>query len=314
MTDGNSGATGPTPAAQPNPTPPDAQTKIVRFNLPDFTRADPETWFVAVEIIFEANKVTLQQERFSYILQHIDSTELSHIRDILVSSATDKYTRTKNRLIQVHGKTRTERLTQLLQGADIPTNCKPSVILASIKHLAGSAEDSPEMKEIIQSIWIQKLPARTREMLAPCSTQPLAVLEEMADRLYVTYESIGASVAAIANSTPAVAPIPPNLPASVPPTQSFDMGMIMSMLSSMQAQISAIAAKQDERSRDRQRSPTPYRGRHRSYSRSKARSDSPRPNNSAPELFNGLCWYHHTFGTYARGCAPGCLRAPSENS
>lgn len=125
------------------------QPKFVKFNLPDFNKADPETWFVSVEVIFEANKIVADAERFSYILQHIDSAEFSHLRDILASTGNDKDVKTEQRLIQIHGKTRSEKLIQLLQGAIIPTDCKPSIILAAIKLLVGAGADSDEMKDMI---------------------------------------------------------------------------------------------------------------------------------------------------------------------
>lgn len=281
------------------------QTKFVKFHLPDFNRADPETWFVAVEIIFKANKVDSDDEKFSYILQHIDSTELSNLRDILVSTAADKYVRTKERLIQVHGKSRTEQLTQLLQGASIPTNCKPSVTLQSIKNLAGAAADSEDMKDIILSMWLQRLPTRTREILAPSSNQSLAIQAEIADRLYVTYESSGGAVAAISSATTNSSSLP--VPgSSVSNPQPADLGLLLSMLTSMQAQISAIAAQQEDRSRSRNRSPTPHR--HYSHYRSRSRGSGP----ERGELIDGVCWYHRTFGTRARGCAPDCKMAGNQ--
>lgn len=291
-------------------------SKLVKFNLPEFNSQDPETWFVAVEIIFTSNKVTADEERFSYLLQHLDSQELVHLRDILTSKAANRYEQSKKRLIQVHGKSRTEQLTQLLRGASIPTNCKPSIILANIKHYAGVAADTPEMKDILHSIWIQKLPTRTREILAPSSNQPLEKQAEIADILYETYECHNNQIAAVSNTSVNPQTMSTlssnsnsvqNSTSASTSTPAVDFSLLLSMMSSMQAQISAIAAKQEERSRSRQRSPTPYNARRR-YSRNRSRNAS----ESRAQFYDGECWYHNTFGQKARKCIPGCKKAGNE--
>lgn len=118
------------------------------------------------------------------VTHQFESTKLSNIRDILVSTATDKYAKTKQRLIHINGKTRAEQLAQLLQGANIPTNCKPSVTSSSIRHVASASADS-DMKNIIHSMWAPRLSICIREMLAPNGSLPSAVQAEIADRLYV---------------------------------------------------------------------------------------------------------------------------------
>lgn len=82
------------------------------------------------------------------VTHQFESTKLSNIRDILVSTATDKYAKTKQRLIHIKGKTRAEQLAQLLQETNIPTNCKPSVTSSSTRHVASASADS-DMKNII---------------------------------------------------------------------------------------------------------------------------------------------------------------------
>lgn len=56
--------------------------RIVKFILPKFNPADTKTWFAAVEHIFHTNGVNSEEERFSSLLQHLDSSDLSHICDM----------------------------------------------------------------------------------------------------------------------------------------------------------------------------------------------------------------------------------------
>lgn len=99
---------------------------------------------------------------------------------------------------QIHGKSRLEQLTKLLQGVDIHSNTKPSVILNKMRNL-GPTSDS---NEILRSMWLQKLPQRTREILAINTDQSLDHQTELADRLYETYEihNYSQNVSAVATS------------------------------------------------------------------------------------------------------------------
>lgn len=262
------------------------QPRLVRFTLPDFTPNDPEIWFSAVDHIFRTNSITSEEEKFSSLLQYIDSTELGHIRDIIPSNSPTKYSQAKARLQQIHGRSRLEQINKLLQGVDTNTQTKPSVILNKMRSLVGPECTSDE---IIRSIWLQKLPARTKEILAVNNELSLDKQAEMADRLFETYE--------IQNySTQNVAAVSHNNDI----TQN-SVEMLINMIHNLQTQISAI--------NNRGRSPTRTSFRTRSRSR-QYRSPSA---NRTPQMFNGLCWYHHTFGTNARKCTPGC-NSYSENT
>ncbi len=172
------------------------QTKVIKFYLSDFNSDDPQTWFIAVEIIFTANKSVMMKRGFRTSYSILTAEKLRN-RDILLSQPGDRYRQAKERLVKVHGKSRTKQLMQLLNGTPLPINAKSSIILSSIQHLAGTNASSDKMKDIIQSLWVQKLPARTWEILAPSSNQSLTVQAEIADRLHETYETHQSSVAAV---------------------------------------------------------------------------------------------------------------------
>lgn len=274
--------------------------RLVKFSLPDFMPNHTDVWFSAVDQIFKTQAVLSEDEKFSCLLQYIDASELSHIRDIITSEAADKYTRAKTRLQQIHGKSRLEQLTKLLQGVDITSQTKPSVILNKMRNLVGPNCDS---NEILRSMWLQRLPQRTREILAIKTDQSLDHQAELADRLYETYETtnfnnFSSNVAAVASNTYEVTQnIPKVQQPPEMPQQPYEL--LIQMMQNLQCQISAL---QTDKSRREEHEPRPYRRRFPSRNRGR----SPSPYRNTTEMINGESWYHHTFGASARKCSPGC--------
>ncbi|XKL61490.1 hypothetical protein PGB90_008547 [Kerria lacca] len=121
-----------------NMTPPvPTVSKFVKFSLPSFSTDDPETWFAAAQHIFNSNSMKTEDGRFLYLLQYLGPLELSHIKDIIISSCQNKYTATKERLIRIHGTNKQEKIRRLLDGTDINVNEKPSISLAKFKGALG---------------------------------------------------------------------------------------------------------------------------------------------------------------------------------
>ena len=262
--------------------------KIVKFTLPEFTTKNPKTWFSAVEHIFTANGIESEADKFSNLLQHLDSQQLTHICDIIANSADQKkYSSAKERLISVHGQSRTQEISTLLNDTQVENGLKPSIIFSKLKNLAGENFD----KELLQNIWLKKLPHRTREILA-VKNDTLENLCKFADRLFETYEKEHRQVASVATAS--------TQPTEATPSSS-QFEVILALLQSQQAQINSIQQTQtsllQQDRRPRRRSPTPHRFKARSVSKGRSK---------APDMINGMCWYHHTFKDQAYKCAPGC--------
>lgn len=283
-----------TSSSNTSETPPAASVvQYVRFSLPEFTPHDPDTWFSAAEHIFQAHKVETEDTKFANVLQYLSGADLSHIKDIIPSTTIkDKYTQAKDRLTQIYGRSRVDEITRLINGTDFAPNMRPSVILAKMKSIAGKdcAKD-----EIFRSLWIQKLPQRTRELLSINAKLSLEEQAKMADCLFDTYTTTISAV-------DAVSPIPIHTPN--PPNYGNDNAMLMTMITQIQTQISAIQTNQkalEERLSDSRR----FRKNHR------FRSPSPFRRNT--QITNGLCYYHSRFGEKAYKCAVGCKNFKSEN-
>lgn len=260
----------PTNVAQPAPA---QMSRLVKFHLPTFTANDPDTWFSAVEHIFRVNQVTSEDEKFSMLLQCLDPTQLGYIKDILGENSPNKFTAAKERLVQIHGRSLTEQIQKMLKQVESSYD-KPSVILTKMKNIVGSNQNT----ELLKSIWIQKLPPRTAEILAINPDLTLDQQAKTADRLHDHNTShVQPQVYAVASK-----PVESNMP------------QLLDMISKLTTQVASLQQQMDAQTNHHSRERRPNYSRNRSRSRSK------------PELTNGICWYHTTFKTQAFKCVPGC--------
>ncbi len=280
-----------------------AATRMVRITLPVFSRDDPELWFLAAEQIFEANQILTENERFSYLLQNLTASDLANIKDILSTQATDRFTQAKNRLVKLHGVSQEEKMNRILSGTNIDTSQKPSIILAGLKEALGPNPSQADCK-ILRSIWLQKLPARTREFLVIYQDDPADKQAVVADRLFEQYEkpSVPTGTSILSTSVNAVA--------SGNSIGTSQVDLLLSMLQNLTVQIAEIRADRDHRW-----SHTPSRNRSRNSSPDnyRLRNSSPHPRSRSrsrySDWFNdGQCWYHAKFGENARKCMQGCSK------
>lgn len=293
------------PSAIPNQ--PLQMGKYHKFTLPDFNTSEPEVWFLTAEHIFEANAVNTEAERFSYLLQSIPTADLIHVRDIMQSDSTTKYTISKKRLIGLHGETKDQKIQRLLGGLQISRYEKPSIILAKIQSVVSHGEDG----DVIHGMWIRSLPEDIRRFCM-ASTGTLEEKAAMADRLFIPNQHN--HVSAIGLTQQPITVIPQTSQTSsqqVSAVQSNDtntsmMNTLFNMLQNLQIEVASIRAfKPHNGNRFRNngyRSRSPYRFKNFSRSRSK----SPSAQTGDNDIEDGKCWYHREFGNRARKCRVGC--------
>ena len=277
------------------------ESTVVKYTLPPFNKGNPKLWFAAAEVIFEDNKVTAEAPRFSKLLQVLND-ELNDIEEIVMSSDTDKYTKAKNKLIAVYGVSKEEQLNTLINGADLPVNAKPSVLLGKLRSLASAAgiKETGDTAAFFRKVWMDKLPTDTRKLVA-ISQEPLTKLAEMADVLHHH----------VAEPTPAA------VHEVSTPSENFNT-QILSVLTNLTKEVAEIKLEQSRGNSRRSRSHRRYESRSGSpdsRSNSPVRSSrrySPAPQHQRPtsrfrkQLYGGLCWYHYQFGDKATNCNDNC--------
>ena len=290
--------------------------------LNDFSPLNPSLWFLTAETIFDAHDVKSEKERFAYLIQMLSMEQAENIQTIIESTRlTDEnlqeknpYTAAKEALLKHYGDSEEKKLRKLFDNTPISHNQRPSEILTIIRRHGSTAVTEQAVKEL----WWSKLTDEVKAYLTGCRNLPLSELAEHADSIQKLVQQRA-----------------PQQPAQI---NAIDHALLVSALHSIQADIAALkidqARSRESRPRDtsrgrgsrsRRRSPnsrdlshsrhrstdsrdssvSPPPRRRRSYSRPRSERSRPR---AKVVLYDGLCWYHFTFGDEAEKCRPTCAK------
>jgi regulator of replication initiation timing len=257
-----------------------------KFTLPDFDENDAEVWFDLCDAIFKNNKVEDKKKKFSYLLEKLDTKSAKTIRDIILTTDEEilnsSYTKAKKKLICALGDSQEQKLDKLISGADIPTDAKPSTVLQILQGLAGNLP----CQDVIKRIWLSKLPKDIQLSLASIQTSSIQDLCTVADSMYgILSRQHFVSAVQQTSSTDSITAALNHLTAEVTALR-FENKYIKEELKDIKLTQS--------RSRSRFRSPTPEK-RHK-FARGKSQT----------KLYQGMCWYHFTFGDDSKKCEGEC--------
>lgn len=234
-----------------------------KVRLPSFWQKNPRLWFAQLESEFVFYHISSDNTKFSAVIRHLDEQTMLTVADVIENPPeTDKYKTLKNTLIARFTDSEEKRLRLLITGVE-PSDKRPSELLRELKQVSsGCVTDN-----VLQALWLQRLPARTQETLAVVEGVSLEKLAELADR--VTDRNNNAiSIAA----------------AEAPPQQQSQI------LSDLVEKVEALTIRQQ-----------------RSYSRPRSKSrqkQGSRDRSNSQE--RGLCYYHRRFGAQARRCTRPC--------
>ena len=192
------------------------------------------------------------------------------VRDLLIRPPEDRpYDTLKTELIKRMAASEQRKLQQLI-GEELGDR-KPTQLLRRMQQLLGDHAGPITDNGFLKELFLQRLPANVRMVLASADCHDLAKLADMADKIVEVASQ--QTVAATSNTSPEI-------------TQLKEEVTRLSEL---------VASLTQQRSRPRGRS----------FSRDR-RPQSPSltipniPNNS------GLCWYHKKFGETAKKCQQPC--------
>lgn len=257
----------------------------IQSKLLPFWREIPRAWFIQFEAVVEPLK-TSDDQKFRYVLQQLQATDLRHLTDILYNPPeTKKYQAIKNRLLAVYDKSEVKNFQQLISGLELGDQ-KPSQLLRRMRELGGGMITDDGLK--IE--WLNQLPAQIRVVLSINTESSLDVLAAMADQM-VEYSAptYNNTVAAVSG-----------------PTENETSSSVNTRLEYLAKQIKNLTLEVAElRSRpaqNYQRRPIRWRSRSRSLSNTR-RSASVKPGDPTWE-----CKYHFRFGDKANRCMSPCCR------
>jgi hypothetical protein len=167
-------ATGGGPDADP------ATVSAATFNikLPPFW---PEVWFAQVEAHFATKKLTAQKTRFDYVVASLSPDIAAEVRDLILKPPGDNpYEALKRQLIKRTADSEQRRLQQLFHAEELGDR-KPTQLLRRLQQLLGNTAGIEG--SFLKELFLQRLPANIRIVLASSSTTSLEELAELADKV-----------------------------------------------------------------------------------------------------------------------------------
>jgi hypothetical protein len=238
-----------------------------------------------VEAMFRTNKISDDQTKFDLVLTSLDLTAATDISDLLETPPeADMYESLKTALVDRLAKSEAARIKQVLSNEELGTR-RPSQHLRHLQKLAGKNFSTP----VLQSIWLDSLPADVRIAVVSGRDLPLDKQAEMADHI-IDITGKSRSVHAV------------ELPSS----------SVEKQIAALTKQISALTKRLDDRTSRPDDSGAPKAKNARSRSQSPGRS-RPSSGPSGPSTGNDLCFYHK-YKDNAKKCRTPCAwtgRRPS---
>ncbi|XP_043274387.1 uncharacterized protein [Venturia canescens] len=280
-------ANGAGPASSNNPTNNDGQANQViaveNCKVPQFWKNSPDLWFLQLESVFEASRITSDKSKYHLVISNLDSTAIHEVADVLRNPPDrDKYTHLKNILMQRFSDSADRQLHRVLTELELGDK-KPSQLLRQMKNLAGTRAS----EDVLRVKWLDLLPDYAQRFLKIFKAPTLDELAIAADELLENYSASQVMATEAHQKSNQV------IPAQRSPQPSSAADPLLAELSSIQKSLAELlsvnnsiarklAANQGDRSR----------------SKSRSRTSSPGK--------NGLCFYHQRFGSKAYRCTPPC--------
>lgn len=244
----------------------------VSIKLPTFWASKPALWFNVVEAQFNSkisntNVITDDATKYYYVLKSLDENVLEKVEDI-ISNPPDKlkYKALKTALIQRLADSDNVRVQKLTKDLELGDK-KPSQLLREMKSLAGTT--CPE--RLLKTLWLQRLPQHTQQILSVSTAESLTEISAMADK--ISEINISQDVFAITNAqTPK------------PSTSTAQC------INDVNAQLKKLTLEINELRQNRPRQ------------RSRSRSGK-QPQQSGS---GNVCYYHRRFKAAAKKCRQPC--------
>lgn len=246
-----------------------------KVRLPSFWQKNPRLWFAQLESEFVFYRIKSDNVKYSAVVRHLDESAMLAVADVIENPPElERYVALKNALIARFTDSEEKRLRLLIAGVEL-SDRRPSEMLRELKQLSGGCVTD----NVLQTLWLQRLPSRVQETLAVVEGVSLDKMAELADK--VSDRNNNALVAAA------------ELPANA---QDQTLAQLVK-------KVDALSMRQ-RRSRSRSRH---HEDKRRQRSKSKERTESTK----------GFCYYHKRFGAEARRCTRPCAAekalTPKEN-
>ncbi|KAM7299914.1 hypothetical protein ISCGN_020478 [Ixodes scapularis] len=245
-----------------------------------------------MEAQFSTAKITGQLTKFHQVIAALSPEVATEIRDLILTIPhQNPYDTLKAELVRRTSISEQRRLQQLLTTEELGDKT-PSQMLRRLQQLLG---DSPTTFDpsLLRQLFLQRLPATVRMVLAPTTNITIEALAQLADRVV---EVASPAISTVATDSLAVNRSQQENSNTRKPLVTDVIEDVRMQINQLTTQVAALMTAAPSRSRQRSRS------RSSQFSRSPPRPGSPPP---------GICWYHWKFGNKAQKCRAPCTA--SEN-
>lgn len=153
------------------------ETIASTVRLPPFWEEDPVLWFIQVEAVFAAHRITSAKHRSNLVISQLPYKNLAQIADLAKTPTDTPYQSIKDRLIGAYSQSQERRVLRLLEETQLGDN-RPSQLL---RHMQ-AVSDGSLSEQVLKTVWLRALPNRTRNILTALE-QPLNQLAIIADKI-----------------------------------------------------------------------------------------------------------------------------------
>jgi len=168
------------------PPPPAAAVTVnaVAVKLPEFWKADPNTWFSQAEASFRRSNVTASYTKYDHVLMKLPCDVVMSVRDLVNSmqpNTPDAYEQLKARLTDSYAKTRWQQVFALI---DLPAlgDRRPSHLMNEMLALLPTGSNKDD--SLFLGLFQRKLPTTMRDHLAAADHQTATSMAKHADVLW----------------------------------------------------------------------------------------------------------------------------------
>lgn len=273
------------------------------FRLPHFWTKLPERWFDQIEATFNNRRITSDRKKYDCVIEALNAEILQQITDFMRNPPEqDKYNAIKKILVDRFTDSKETQIRKFLNDLHLD-NRKPSQLLREMRDLG----ENMVTEDFLRSRFIHCMPQNIRTALLSHSDLSLTKLADIADTIMES--CYGASV--MSTSTQ-ICSAKPQITEEDISVNAVDHRMynleketaawrinIEKDIAMLSSQVQSLSAKIDENMKQHD-SQNLQRHRPRSQSRSRTRFPS-----------NGICYYHHRFGTAATKCILPCTFQPA---
>ncbi len=161
--------------------------------LPGFWPHSPEMWFHQADCIFATKGMTDSFDKYCHTVAALQHESLCLISDIMRALPEDPYAAVRARLNTSHRMTDYQRAEKLFAMPPLGDR-RPSQMMAAMLEMCPPGD---EKSKLFPALFLQRLPAQLRVLLAKDDLSNLRSLAEHADELWAHHQQEAAVVAAV---------------------------------------------------------------------------------------------------------------------